>query len=157
MRRAACRRPTAQEKRHEFDERFPPGAARQPVRRGPAGRDRLSSPSPGRVDHRRIGSRHGESSGGQWQPVRRRVRGRDGQRSAPNATEPVYAVLGMATLLAGTTYAPVMAALMVSEMTGQYGLLTVFLPACVVATLVSQHLHPKSVYGLGAGCAEPES
>lgn len=73
------------------------------------------------------------------------------------AVEPVYAVLGMATLLAGTTHAPVMAALMVAEMTGQYGLLVVFLPACVVATLVSQHLHPQSVYGLSAASVNPES
>lgn len=70
--------------------------------------------------------------------------------------EPVYAVLGMATLLASTTHAPVMAALMVSEMTGQYSLLAVFLPACVVATLVSQHLHPQSIYGLSAPTEEPK-
>ena len=72
------------------------------------------------------------------------------------AAEPVYAVLGMATVLAGTTHAPVMAALMVAEMTGQYSLLTVFLPACVVATLVSQRLHPQSIYGLSAPTEEPK-
>ena len=66
-------------------------------------------------------------------------------------------MLGMATLLAGTTHAPVMAALMVAEMTGQYGLLAVFLPACVVTTLVSQRLHPRSIYGLRAPTEEPES
>lgn len=64
--------------------------------------------------------------------------------------EPVYAVLGMAIMLAATTHAPVMAALMVFEMTGQYELLPILLPACVLATLVSQRLHPQSVYGLGA-------
>ncbi|HMN76763.1 MAG TPA: chloride channel protein [Burkholderiaceae bacterium] len=62
--------------------------------------------------------------------------------------EPVYALLGMASLLAATTRAPVMAALMVFEMTGQYHLLAVLLPACVVATLLSRRLHPESVYGL---------
>jgi chloride channel protein, CIC family len=36
--------------------------------------------------------------------------------------EPVYAVVGMATLLAATTHAPVMSALMVFEMAGQYAL-----------------------------------
>jgi CIC family chloride channel protein len=65
------------------------------------------------------------------------------------AVEPVYAVLGMAVLLAATTHAPVMAALMVFEMTGRYDLLAVLLPACVVAALVSRGLHPTSVYGLG--------
>lgn len=62
--------------------------------------------------------------------------------------EPGYALLGMATLLAATTHAPVMAALMVLEMTGQYQLLAVWLPACVVATLVAQRLRARSVYGL---------
>ena len=37
---------------------------------------------------------------------------------APTA-EPVYAVLGMAIMLAATSHAPVMASLMVFEMTGQ--------------------------------------
>ena len=66
------------------------------------------------------------------------------------AVEPVYAVLGMAVLLAATTHAPVMAALMVFEMTGRYDLLAVLLPACVLAALVSRRLHPTSVYGLGS-------
>ena len=64
--------------------------------------------------------------------------------------EPVYVLVGMATLLAATTQAPVMAALMVFEMTGQYSLLPALLPACVVATLVSQRLHASSVYGLSS-------
>ena len=57
----------------------------------------------------------------------------------------------MAIALAATTHAPVMAALMVVEMTGQYALLPVLLPATVLATLVSQRLSPQSVYGLGGG------
>jgi len=62
--------------------------------------------------------------------------------------EPMYAVVGMGVLLAATTHAPVMAALMVFEMTGQYALLPMLLPACVLATLVSRRLEPLSVYGL---------
>jgi len=73
------------------------------------------------------------------------------------AFEPLYALLGMATVLAATTHAPVMAALMVFEMTGQYHLLAVLLPACVVATLLSRRLHPTSVYGLGDGTRLPEA
>lgn len=68
-----------------------------------------------------------------------------------SVAEPVYAVVGMAIALAATTHAPVMAALMVVEMTGQYALLPVLLPATVLATLVSQRLSPQSVYGLGGG------
>lgn len=68
-----------------------------------------------------------------------------------SVAEPVYAVVGMAIALAATTHAPVMAAIMVVEMTGQYALLPVLLPATVLATLVSQRLSPQSVYGLGGG------
>ena len=68
-----------------------------------------------------------------------------GMSSTP---EPVYAVVGMAVLLAATTHAPVMSALMIFEMTGQYTLLPLLLPACVLATLVSRQLVPLSVYGL---------
>lgn len=72
-----------------------------------------------------------------------------------SVAEPVYALVGMAIVLAATTRAPVMSALMVVEMTGQYVLLPVLLPATVLATLVSQRLHPQSVYGLGRDAREP--
>jgi CIC family chloride channel protein len=62
--------------------------------------------------------------------------------------EPAYAVVGMAVLLAATTHAPVMAALMVFEMVGQYAMLPWLLPACVIAALVSRRFEPQSVYGL---------
>ncbi|MFO1292418.1 MAG: chloride channel protein [Rubrivivax sp.] len=68
----------------------------------------------------------------------------------PAAAAPVYTLVGMAVLLAGTTHAPVMAALMVFEISGQYALLPVLLAACVLATLVSRRLHPRSVYGIEA-------
>ena len=63
---------------------------------------------------------------------------------------------GMAVLLAATTHAPVMSALMVFEMCGQYALLPMLLPACVLATLVASRLEPVSIYGLrGPGDAAP--
>lgn len=72
----------------------------------------------------------------------------------PAAAAPMYALVGMAVLLAATTHAPVMAALMVFEMSGQYALLPLLLPACVLATLVSRRLQQRSVYGIGvAGTA----
>jgi CIC family chloride channel protein len=73
----------------------------------------------------------------------------------PPAAGPLYAVVGMAALLSGTTHAPVMAAFMIFEMTGQYRLLPILLPVCVLATLVSYGLQPKSVYGLDAHAARP--
>lgn len=54
---------------------------------------------------------------------------------------------GMATLLAATTHAPIMSALMVCEMTGQYSLLPGLLIACVVASVLSRTLRHNSIYG----------
>lgn len=54
---------------------------------------------------------------------------------------------GMATLLAATTHAPIMSALMVCEMTGQYVLLPGLLVACVVASVLSRTLRHDSIYG----------
>lgn len=54
---------------------------------------------------------------------------------------------GMATLLAATTHAPIMSALMVCEMTGQYVLLPGLLMACVAASVLSRTLRHDSIYG----------
>ncbi|MDN5451415.1 MAG: chloride channel protein, partial [Enterobacterales bacterium] len=59
----------------------------------------------------------------------------------------LMALTGMATLLAATTHAPVMSALMVFEMTGEYTLLPGLLLACVMATTLSRWLRTGSVYG----------
>ncbi|TXI19216.1 MAG: voltage-gated ClC-type chloride channel ClcB [Roseateles sp.] len=78
-----------------------------------------------------------------------------GLGSAPGSAA-VYPLVGMAVLLAATTHAPVMSALMVFEMCGQYALLPMLLPACVLATLVASRLEPVSIYGLrGPGDAAP--
>lgn len=58
----------------------------------------------------------------------------------------LMALTGMATLLAATTHAPIMAALMVFEMTGEYTLLPGMLLACVIATTIARGLRPQSVY-----------
>ncbi|WP_337049065.1 voltage-gated ClC-type chloride channel ClcB [Serratia fonticola] len=58
----------------------------------------------------------------------------------------LLALTGMATLLAATTHAPIMAALMVFEMTGEYTLLPGILLACVIATTIARGLRPQSVY-----------
>ncbi len=63
----------------------------------------------------------------------------------------LMALCGMATWLAATTHAPVMAALMVFEMTGEYMILPALLPACVLAATVSGRLHAVSVYGAADG------
>ncbi|MCK2181125.1 voltage-gated ClC-type chloride channel ClcB [Hafnia paralvei] len=58
----------------------------------------------------------------------------------------LMALSGMATLLAATTHAPVMSALMVFEMTGEYTLLPGLLLSCVLATTLSRWLRAGSVY-----------
>lgn len=58
----------------------------------------------------------------------------------------LMALTGMATLLAATTHAPIMAALMVCEMTGEYTLLPGLLLSCVISTTIARWLRPDSVY-----------
>ncbi|CQI88512.1 putative voltage-gated ClC-type chloride channel ClcB [Yersinia rohdei] len=58
----------------------------------------------------------------------------------------LMALTGMATLLAATTHAPIMSALMVCEMTGEYTLLPGLLLACVISTTIARWLRPISVY-----------
>lgn len=55
-------------------------------------------------------------------------------------------LVGMATLLAATTHAPIMSALMICEMTGEYALLPALLIACAIASTLSQTLHKNSIY-----------
>lgn len=61
----------------------------------------------------------------------------------------LMALTGMATLLAATTHAPIMAALMVCEMTGEYTLLPGLLLSCVIATAIARWIRPISVYHSG--------
>ncbi len=63
---------------------------------------------------------------------------------------------GMAAWLAATTHAPVMAALMIFEMTGEFAILPALLPACVLAATVSSRLHAVSVYGAADDRSSPK-
>ena len=57
-----------------------------------------------------------------------------------------YAALGMGAFLAGATHAPLMAILMVTEMTGQQGLTLPLAIACISAHLTAKSLHSRSMY-----------
>jgi CIC family chloride channel protein len=57
-----------------------------------------------------------------------------------------YAAIGMGALLSGTTQAPLMAILMVSEMTGQQNLTLPLAIACICAHLTVKALHSRSIY-----------
>jgi len=66
----------------------------------------------------------------------------------PAATAPVgaYALVGMAAVFAGAARTPVMAVVIVFEMTGDYRMVLPLLLATMVGTLVSQRLDADSIY-----------
>lgn len=57
-----------------------------------------------------------------------------------------FALAGMGSVLAATTHAPLVAMILVFEISLNYSLMPAVMLACVVATLVSRRLHPTSVY-----------
>lgn len=57
-----------------------------------------------------------------------------------------FALVGMAGVLAATTHSPLLAMIIVFEISLNYSLMPALMVACVVATLVSRRLHPASVY-----------
>ncbi len=58
-----------------------------------------------------------------------------------------YALVGMAAMTASTTHAPVMAAVMVFELSGDYAIVLPLLLATGTATLVSRRIRRDSIYG----------
>ncbi len=57
-----------------------------------------------------------------------------------------YALVGMAAASAATTHAPLMAAVLVFELSGDYGIVLPLLVATATATLVARRIRPTSVY-----------
>jgi CIC family chloride channel protein len=57
-----------------------------------------------------------------------------------------YALVGMAAATAATTHAPLMAAVMAFELSGDYAIVLPLLLATAIATLVSRRLHRQSIY-----------
>jgi CIC family chloride channel protein len=64
------------------------------------------------------------------------------------ATAPpgAYALVGMAALCAATTHAPLMAGVLVFELSGDYGLALPLLAAAMIATAVARRLRSDSLY-----------
>ncbi|MFA9439201.1 ClcB-like voltage-gated chloride channel protein [Uliginosibacterium sp. sgz301328] len=62
------------------------------------------------------------------------------------APSPVFAAIGMAAFLSGTTHAPLTAILMIFEMTGSYGIMLPLMLASVLAYFVSRLQRERSVY-----------
>ena len=62
----------------------------------------------------------------------------------------IFAVCGMAALMAGVTHAPLMAALMAVELTGQWHLLPVILPCTLLARFVARTISRDSLYAIAS-------
>ncbi|HWV98950.1 MAG TPA: ClcB-like voltage-gated chloride channel protein [Candidatus Acidoferrum sp.] len=58
----------------------------------------------------------------------------------------VFAVVGMGSMLSATTRSPLLAMIMVFEISLDYSLMPPLMLACVVSFLVSRRLHPESIY-----------
>ena len=58
-----------------------------------------------------------------------------------------YALVGMAAMIAATTHAPLLAAVMAFELSGDYALVLPLVLATALATLVSRRLRRDSIYG----------
>jgi chloride channel protein, CIC family len=57
-----------------------------------------------------------------------------------------YALVGMAAFTAATTHAPLLAAVMIFELSGDYAVVLPLVAACATATLIAARLRPDSVY-----------
>ncbi len=73
-----------------------------------------------------------------------------------------YALVGAGCLLAGTTHAPIMAIIMIFEMSLNYSIVLPLMLSCVTASLVARAISPDSVYTealsrKGASLATPEA
>lgn len=67
----------------------------------------------------------------------------------------LWVLVGMGSLLAATTHAPAMSAIMVFEITRNYNVVMAAMPACVVASVVGRLLRERSVYAEALGLKEP--
>jgi CIC family chloride channel protein len=57
-----------------------------------------------------------------------------------------YALVGMAAATAATTHAPLMASVMIFELSGDYAIALPLMVATALATLLSRRLRPESIY-----------
>ncbi|MHA7582824.1 chloride channel protein [Paenibacillus vandeheii] len=62
--------------------------------------------------------------------------------------EGVFAIIGMASLFAGTAHAPVTAMIMLFEMTNSYQLVLPLMLATVIATAISAKLNKENIYSM---------
>jgi CIC family chloride channel protein len=63
-----------------------------------------------------------------------------------SGTVAAYALVGMAAMIASTTHAPLMATVLVFELSGDYAIVLPLLTACAIATVLSRRVHRESIY-----------
>src|SRR5437773_1637299 len=57
-----------------------------------------------------------------------------------------FAVVGMGSMLAATTHSPLLAMIMIFEISLDYSLMPPLMLACVISILVARRFHPESIY-----------
>jgi CIC family chloride channel protein len=67
-----------------------------------------------------------------------------------NPDPSILAICGMGLLMAAVTHAPIMAALMAVELTGQWHLLPILLPCTLLASLIARTISSKSLYAIAS-------
>ncbi|MHB1689449.1 MAG: chloride channel protein [Thiomonas sp.] len=71
-------------------------------------------------------------------------------------SQALWTLVGMGSLLAATTHAPAMSAIMVFEITRNYNVVMAAMPACVIASVIGSLLRHRSVYSEALGLKEGE-
>ncbi len=71
-------------------------------------------------------------------------------------SQALWILVGMGSLLAATTHAPAMSAIMVFEITRNYNVVMAAMPACVIASVVGSLIRHRSVYFEALGMREDE-
>ncbi len=77
--------------------------------------------------------------------------------SAATHSQALWVLVGMGSLLAATTHAPAMSAIMVFETTRNYNVVLAAMPACVLASVTGSLLRRRSVYTEALGVEEDHS
>jgi CIC family chloride channel protein len=67
-----------------------------------------------------------------------------------NPEPSILAICGMGLLMAAVTHAPLMAALMAVELTGQWHLLTIILPCNLLASFIARTISRESLYAIAS-------
>jgi CIC family chloride channel protein len=65
---------------------------------------------------------------------------------APGLSNTAFALVGMGSILSATVQSPLLALIMMFEISLNYSIMPPLMLGCVVATLVARRLHPDSVY-----------